>query len=114
MYKNKYGNLNNIAGRNVRKYRSQKNPVWSQRQLAEKLQLEGHDVDKNAVQRMEAGLRFITDIELKSLSKVLGVSVDQLLDDSIYSENPAVPYGEEKPDVNTQEVAENTIRNKDR
>lgn len=50
----------------------------SQRELAERLQLSGLDVDKNAIQRIEAGLRFITDIELWHFSKVLGLSLDEL------------------------------------
>ncbi len=44
------------------------------------LQLEGLDLDKNAVQRIESGKRFVTDIELKVLAKVLGVSYQELLD----------------------------------
>lgn len=52
----------------------------SQRQFADMLQLEGLDIDKNAVQRMESGQRFVTDIELRVLAKVLGVSYSDLLD----------------------------------
>ena len=44
---------NNICGLNVAKYRKQVNK--SQRQLADALQLLGLDIDKNAVQRIEAG-----------------------------------------------------------
>ncbi len=54
-------------------------PKMSQRALADKLQLMGIDVDKNAVQRIECGKRFVTDIELKALSDALGVSFDDLL-----------------------------------
>ena len=50
----------------------------SQRELADRLQLAGMDVDKNAIQRMEAGKRFITDIELTYLSKVLQVCIMEL------------------------------------
>lgn len=53
----------------------------SQRQLADALQLAGLDVDKNAIQRMEAGKRFVTDIELVFLAGVLNVSVEALLKD---------------------------------
>ena len=80
MYKNRNGNRNNIAGLNVKKLRLQQNPVWSQRELADKLQLLNHDLGKNAIQQMEAGTRFITDIELKALAEVFKVSVEQLLD----------------------------------
>ena len=51
----------------------------SQRELADRLQLAGLDVDKNAVQRIECGKRFVTDIELVSLSQVLQVKPAALL-----------------------------------
>ena len=51
----------------------------SQRQLADELQLLGLDVDKNAVQRIEAGKRFVTDIEIVYLSQALQLSVEELL-----------------------------------
>lgn len=51
----------------------------SQRKLADRLQLVGLDVDKNAIQRIECGKRFVTDIELVYLSSVLNVSLDELL-----------------------------------
>ena len=68
--------LNNICGKNVSQYR--KAMGLSQRQLAEKLQLAGLDVDKNAIQRMECGKRFVTDIELRYLTKVLQVTLEEL------------------------------------
>ena len=51
----------------------------SQRILADKLQLSGLDVDKNAIQRIECGKRFVTDIELLAISKIFDISVDELL-----------------------------------
>ena len=42
----------------------------SQRALADMLQLIGLDLDKNAVQKIESGNRFVTDIELSAFSKV--------------------------------------------
>ena len=51
----------------------------SQRALAQKLQVAGLDVDKNAVQRIESGQRFVTDIELVVLAKVLHVNIETLL-----------------------------------
>ena len=51
----------------------------SQRILADKLQLRGIDMDKNAIQRIESGQRFVTDIELIALKKVLNVSFEELL-----------------------------------
>ena len=43
------------------------------------LQLLGLDVDKNAIQRMEAGKRFVTDIELVYLAQALNVTFEELL-----------------------------------
>ncbi len=68
---------NNICGRNIARYRKEMN--ISQRELAERLQLSGLDVDKNAVQRIECGKRFVTDIELIHFSKVLKVTLLQLV-----------------------------------
>ena len=67
---------NNICGKKLAIFR--KEMKISQRELADRLQLIGLDVDKNAVQRMESGQRFITDIELRALSQVLSKSFDQL------------------------------------
>ncbi len=71
------GGRNNLCGLNVAKYR--KALRISQRELADRLQVINLDIDKNAVQRMESGQRFITDIEVISLAKVFGVTVEQLL-----------------------------------
>ena len=68
--------LNNICGKNIMVLR--KNLKLSQRQLAEKMQLIGIDIDKNAIQRMESGQRFITDIELAYLAQALNVSIVKL------------------------------------
>ncbi len=51
----------------------------SQRQLADMLQIAGLDIDKNAIQRIEAGKRFVTDIELVYLAQVLHLSYEELL-----------------------------------
>lgn len=51
----------------------------SQRKLADKLQLMGLDLGKNAIQQIESGQRFVTDIELKALAQALGVTADELL-----------------------------------
>ena len=69
--------LNNICGKNVYIFRKKMN--ISQRMLADLLQLDGLDVDKNAVQRIECGKRFVTDIELRYFAKVLNVSYEELL-----------------------------------
>mgnify|MGYP000758939517 FL=1 len=82
MYKNRApGGRNNLCGEKVKKLREGLPEKPSQREFAEMLQREGVDLDKNAVQRLESGARFVTDIELKALAKVLHVSYEALLDD---------------------------------
>jgi len=80
MFKNK-SNLgrNNICGENVYKLRKNHIPKMSQRILAEQLQIMGIDVDKNAIQRIESGQRFVTDIELLALSKIFEVTCEELI-----------------------------------
>ncbi len=70
--------LNNICGKNVANFRKKLN--ISQREIADRLQLTGLDVDKNAIQRIECGKRFVTDIEIIALSKVLNCSYAELLE----------------------------------
>ena len=80
MYKNKGTDGRcNLCGKNVARLRKAMEPAVSQRALADLLQLAGLDVDKNAVQRIESGQRFVTDIELKVLAQVLSTSLDELL-----------------------------------
>ena len=69
--------LNNICGKNIAKLRI--NLKISQRELADRMQLVGIDIDKNAIQRIECGKRFVTDIEIIAFSRIFGVSFDTLL-----------------------------------
>ena len=71
------GGRNNVAGVKVAQLR--KNLRISQRELADRLQINGLDIDKNAIQRMESGQRFITAIELGYLAKVLNTTAEALL-----------------------------------
>ena len=70
---------NNVCGLRIAYYR--KTMGKSQRELADALQLMGLDLDKNAIQRIEAGKRFVTDIELTYLIRALGVSYEDLLEE---------------------------------
>ena len=78
MFTNKaFDGKNNICGPQI--YDKRIELGISQRQLADMLQIEGLNVDKNAIQRIEAGKRFVTDIELTVISKVLSLPIDALL-----------------------------------
>lgn len=81
MYKNKAPNgNNNLCGPQVKRFRLALPGSPSQRQFADMLQLAGFDIGKNGIQQIECGARFVTDIELKTLVKVLGVSYEDLLE----------------------------------
>ena len=69
--------LNNICGKNI--YALRTNLKISQRELADRMQLSGIDIDKNAIQRIECGKRFVTDIEILAFSKLFNVSPEELL-----------------------------------
>lgn len=73
--------LNNLCGKKIAVLRKELN--ISQRVLAERLQLFGLDVDKNAIQRIECGKRFVTDIELVTISKIFDISTDDLLQETL-------------------------------
>ena len=78
MFINKSSNgLNNICGKNISKFRT--DLKISQRQLADRMQLVGIDIDKNAIQRIECGKRFVTDIEIIAFAKVLNKKYEELL-----------------------------------
>ncbi len=68
---------NNICGKAIAAQR--KALKISQRELAERMQLVGIDLDKNAIQRIECGKRFVTDIEIVAFAKVFDISYDALL-----------------------------------
>ena len=80
MFKNKTNEgKNNLCGKNICSIRQSQVPRMSQRMLAKKMQLLGVDIDKNAVQRIECGKRFVTDFELAALAEIFSVSCDELL-----------------------------------
>ena len=71
--------LRNISGKKMAELRKSMKPKMSQRALADRLQLSGLDVGKNVIQQIESGERFVSDIELKAIAAVFGVSADVLL-----------------------------------
>ncbi len=68
----------NLVSSRLIELRRQQN--LSQRDLAHKLQLAGYDMYKNVITRIETNKRYVTDIELRALSQVLGVSYAYLID----------------------------------
>ena len=85
MFINKsFDGKNNVCGKNVAVMR--KKLDISQRELAERMQLMGYDLDKNAIQRIESGQRFVTDIEVQALAKVFDVELPTLFDENLSEE----------------------------
>lgn len=78
MFKNKNEGKNNFCGEKIAELRMNMKPKCSQRQLADKLQLIGLDIDKNAVQRIECGKRFITDIEILAFCKIFEIDPNEI------------------------------------
>ena len=78
MFKNiSHDGTRNICGKNVFYLRKQKG--ISQRKLSDQLLLLGLDINKNAIQKIESGERFVTDIELKIIAQYFNVAADELL-----------------------------------
>lgn len=77
--------LNNVCGKNIARLRTRLKT--SQRELADRMQLVGIDIDKNAIQRIECGKRFVTDIEIIAFSKIFRVTFEELLSENEPSEN---------------------------
>lgn len=53
---------------------------YSQRELADKLQLADFNVDKNLITRIETNSRYVSDFEIKAFSEFFGISYSYLLD----------------------------------
>lgn len=73
-----YNGLKNICGKRVRKGRR----LWgmTQADLAAKMQLAGVMLDRDSISRIELGVRFVADYELRTLAQCLRVPVDFLLE----------------------------------
>lgn len=71
------GTSKNIIGAKNRNLRSNLN--LTQKELAEKLQLEGHEFSDLTILRIEQGSRFVPDYEVVILANFFGVSTDELL-----------------------------------
>ena len=67
----------NICGAKVKSAR--KKQGLSQENLAARLQVEGINIERDSVSRIEIGTRFVADYELAALCRVLNVTPAYLL-----------------------------------
>ena len=68
----------NLISQRLIELRRQHN--MSQRLLAYQLQLNGYDMDKNVITRIETNKRYVTDVELKAFTEIFHVSYEYLID----------------------------------
>ena len=71
------GKAKNIIGEKVKALR--KSEGLTQKALAEKLQLQGHEFSDLTILRIEQGTRFVPDYEVVILADFFGISTDELL-----------------------------------
>ena len=69
-----YGKSKNIIGNKIKNLRKQAG--LTQKQLAEKLQLLGHEFSDLTILRIEQGTRFVPDYEVVILSDFFHISTD--------------------------------------
>ena len=72
-----YNGKKNISGERIKNARKALN--LSQENLAAKLQVEGVNIERDSVSRIEIGTRFVADYELLALCKILHVTPEYLL-----------------------------------
>lgn len=71
------GESKNIIGEKIKLLRKRKK--LTQKGLAEKLQLEGHEFSDLTILRIEQGTRFVPDYEVVILADFFGITTDELL-----------------------------------
>jgi len=74
------GSRKNIAGREIHRFRLMRN--LTQESLAASLQLNGYDLSRVTLAKIESGIRCVTDLELVLIAKVLGCTPNDLLSES--------------------------------
>ena len=67
----------NISGQRIREARIKLKK--KKKALAVRLKLEGVELERDSISRIEIGTRFVADYEIKMLAKVLNTSVTWLL-----------------------------------
>ncbi len=80
MKSKKLNGMSNIVGSNIQKYRLQND--LSLRQLSDKLSLYGITLYHTDIFDIEKHERLVKDFELVAICKALGITYDQLFEDS--------------------------------
>lgn len=72
----------NIIGHRVRLARKSVIPPITQLDLAARLQVQGLELDRVTISKIETGYREVTDVEAKAIAQALGVSIGWLYGES--------------------------------
>ncbi len=72
-----YNGKKNICGERIHEARCKLR--MTQSDLAARLQIAGITIERDSISRIEIGTRFVSDYEIRELSKILKVSVAWLL-----------------------------------
>ena len=72
----------NIIGERVRLARERANPLITQADLAARLQIEGLQLERVTISKIETGYREVTDVEAMAIAKALCVTISWLLGES--------------------------------
>lgn len=75
----------NICGANIERIRKQQG--MKQATLISQMQLKGVDINPSSLSKLEGQTRIATDIELKVISEILKVSMDELVDQQRYPDH---------------------------
>lgn len=74
-----YHGKKNLCGDRIHQARTTQR--MSQSDLAARMQVNGVIIEREAISKIETGDRFVTDYELVVFAKVLGVTMDWLIDE---------------------------------
>ena len=76
----KINGKSNVIGQNIRKYRKLRQ--YTQRELSDKIALLGIDIYHSDISLIENNKLFLKDFEIIAFCKVLGISYDQIFEDT--------------------------------
>lgn len=76
----KINGKSNVIGQNIRKYRELRQ--YTQRELSDKIALLGIDIYHSDISLIENNKLFLKDFEIIAFCKVLGISYDQIFEDT--------------------------------
>ena len=76
----RYHGKANLSGEKIRRRREELH--LSQEDVVAKLQLMGMEIGQNTLSRIESGIRFVPDYELKFFSRAMEVPVEYFLDEA--------------------------------